>query len=99
MTADEIAFAGGVYDTRTSKAYYYLNSVGGSVTGGNSWWTMSPSRLINSYANVFYVSDGRYGAFDVTTPASLRPVISLKTTVVVSSGNGTAESPYTIKAG
>ena len=66
MTADEVVFAGGKYNTTLTSPYawYYLNaSVIGtapekSITGSNFWWTMSP-HFFRSPALMFGV-DGYY---------------------------------------
>ena len=44
MTADELAYAGGKSGTSLPSPYvwYYLNSAGGSITGGTTWWSLSP---------------------------------------------------------
>ena len=48
MTADEIVFAGGVFN-QNSKAWYYYNASGESITGTNWWWTMTPEWYMASY--------------------------------------------------
>ena len=44
MTEDEVSFAGRVYNTNLSSPYawYYTNSVGGSITKSEAWWLISP---------------------------------------------------------
>ncbi len=112
MTADEISFAGGKYENNAPNAYYYLNSSGGSSTAITSWWTMSPvSRSVvygspgvggGSGAKMFLVggSSNYPGRLEDQWLDSLgygvRPVLSLKSCVEWVSGNGTAESPYTV---
>ena len=100
MTADEVVFAGG----KDAAAWYYYNSVRGkSSTGSNGWLLLSPY-LWNGeydYASVFYVQASSYGRINeasVTTRyMGVRPVLSLKSCVKYSSGNGSVSDPYTIK--
>ncbi len=99
MTADEIVFAGGKYGTNNSSAYYYRNANGGSSTGTYRWWTASPSDKYIIHAEVSYVYGSRYSgrlnASSVDDSCAVRPVVSLKSCVLVSDGNGSSGSPYT----
>ncbi len=101
MTADELAFAGGKYATDSPNTYYSLNSAGGSVTGGANWWTMSPGKISSNLAELFFVRGqdalGYFGLQRTYAPYALRPVISLASGVLVSSGKGTATEPYVIQ--
>ena len=100
MTADEVSFAGGVY-RNNAQTWYYYNSAKGSSTGSEWWWLLSPYGWSNGYAKVFCVggssSPGRLAFGDGITPQVVRPVLSLKSCVKYSSGNGSASDPYTIK--
>ena len=100
MTADEVSFAGGLYGTNAPTWYYY-NSAKGSSTGSTYWWLLSPSFWYGSYAYVFgvYGSSGPgdlSGNFGVLSTSRVRPVISLKSCIKYSTGNGTPETPYEI---
>ncbi len=105
MTADEVVMAGGLYGTNNPNVYYYLNKDGGSATGSYWWWTMSPLNWDGTWARVFLVygsdySPGRMSAARVKdTRAVVRPVVSLKSSVLVTGGNGTGASPYTLMNG
>ena len=103
MTADEIAYAGGKVtpDLPSPYAWYYTNANGESITGSNLTWSLTPY-----YLGMFGVSV--WGIHGSDTPGSLvqalvgnlavvRPAISLKSCVKYSSGDGTADNPYTIK--
>ena len=98
MTADELAYAGGRYDTGLPSPYawYYKNSAGGSITGSTWWCSLSP---VGSSA-VWYVfgSDGlgSLGSEYVRFEFGARPAISLKTCTLWTSGNGAPETPYEI---
>ena len=100
MTADEVAFAGGV-DATNAETWYYYNSANGSSTGSTWWWLLSPYFWDDRYAFVFGVdgssSPGRLASYRVGSTYGVRPAISLKSCVKYSTGNGSASDPYTIK--
>ncbi len=106
MTADEVSYAGGLWVTDNASAYYYLNASGGSSTGEYYWWTMSPhyfhlSSSANCIAYVFTVygssNPGRLHYTNVNyTGVVVRPVVSLKSSVLVTGGSGTGSDPYTL---
>ena len=99
MTADEIAFAGGVYRNETS-AWYYYNSVKGSSTGSTWWWLLSPYRWGGSSAFVFGVDGSGIPGYlinnGVDKTRGVRPVVSLKS-CVKATGDGTSTKPYVIQ--
>ena len=100
MTADEVSFAGGLYGTNAPTWYYY-NSANGSSTGSTYWLLLSPSYWFGSYAYVFHVRGsshpGNVNDSSVIAAYGVRPVISLKSCIKYSTGNGSASDPYTIK--
>ena len=100
MTADEVSFAGGLYLT-SAPTWYYYNSANKSSTGSTDWWLLSPLRWNGSFAYVFVVygssGPGNLNAYDVNGTLGVRPVISLKSCIKYSTGNGSASDPYTIK--
>ena len=100
MTADEVSFAGGLWATNASTWYYY-NSAKGSSTGSTWWWLLAPGHWSGGYAGVFNVSGssdpGRLSSNFVNGTRGVRPVISLKSCVKTSGGDGSASTPYTIK--
>lgn len=99
MTSDEIAYAGGWNENSLSSpyAYYYLNANGESVTGTLAWWTMTPRYIYGSfiisgsgnpgYLGYVYNNRGQYG---------VRPVLSLKSCVYWSNGDGSSTNPYEV---
>ena len=112
MTADEIAYAGGKAFTNLSSPYvwYYLNSVGGSITGSKKWWSLSPYSGSGANSNVWAVFGSDYpGQLTISGLArngdagyfllAVRPVISIKSCALWSSGNGSSSSPYEINGG
>ena len=101
MAADEIAYAGGVYETN-APMWYYTNSSLESSTGTTYWWSLSPSDWNGGYAWSWYVHGSGYpgdlnsnGA--VHASYGVRPAVSLKACIKYSTGDGSASDPYTIK--
>ena len=103
MTADEIAYAGGVSGT-DAPMWYYTNSTLESSTSEKYWWSLSPyywdgdfahkacSWLVNGSvspgSSIKGNVDDSYGV--------VRPAVSLKSCIKYSTGNGTSETPYEI---
>ena len=85
ITADEVAYAGGVYITVNSKYYLY---------SGYEYWTMSPYNFDDTFADEFDVSND-LEFVSVNYSDSVRPVISLSSSAL-SSGKGTKTEPFTI---
>jgi len=100
MTADEVSFAGGVFQTN-AETWYYKNSANGSSTGSTWWWLLSPYYLSGGLANVFLVhgsSDPGHLYYNYVGDTNVvRPAVSLKSCTLYSTGNGSASDPYTIK--
>ena len=99
LTADEVAYAGGVYDQSNSSYYLYANW---------NYWTMSPAFWENGdlayYAYIVVklaYTDAYNGAFYekyyTDEGISLIPIISLKNEAKVKSGTGLYNDPYIIK--
>ena len=99
MTADEIAFAGGVaYQTMSTPYVWFIsNSAGTQVS--TSWWSLSPIRWNGSLAYVwFWGSDSAsLNNSGVSSTLAVRPALSLKSCIKYSTGNGTYNEPYEIK--
>ena len=100
MTADEVAFAGGV-DATNAETWYYYNSANKSSTGSTWWWLLSPHFWDDRDAFVFGVdgssSPGRLDSYRVGSTYGVRPSVSLKSCVKTSGGDGSASAPYTIE--
>ena len=98
MTADEIAFAGGVAfkSMSTPYAWFISNSAGTQVS--SYWWSLSPLHWDGSNAYVWnWRSDNAYLGDDyVGDTNAVRPAISLKSCIKYSTGDGTYETPYEI---
>ena len=102
MTADEIAFAGGVASKTMSTPYAWFISNSSGTQVSRNWWSMSPIGCRgggmayewrwDSYET--YLDD--YGG-NVIESYAVRPAISLKSCALYGTGDGTAENPYTIQ--
>ena len=99
MTADEIAYAGGVA-VQNAPMWYYTNSAYNSIISSSLWWNFSP----NYYYKTVYVwgvfgaiNPGYMRSFNVDSVAEVRPVVSLKSCTVYKSGDGSVENPYEIE--
>lgn len=98
ITADEVAFAGGVNNI-DNKAYYLYNKQG--------YWTMTPSNFGDVEAFVYEVNSNGNLTPHVVAPImgstttnysnSIRPVINLKADTTFSSGDGTLNNPYIVQ--
>ena len=102
MTADEIAYAGGVYDTN-APMWYYTNSSLESSTGTTKWWSLSPRIHGTLGAGSWLVGDvddsndsSTLSSYIISVSVGVRPTVSLKACVQWKSGDGTANSPYEI---
>ena len=89
ITAEEIAYAGGVI-WQTNTSYYLYNGVNN--------WSFSPYSFHIWYASEFGLySSGAFGNFHVTGSYGGHPVLSLKQGTVLSSGSGTSADPFIVK--
>ena len=90
ITADEIAYAGGVWDTINRDFYLYTD---------NMYWSITPHDYTEAYkANMFAIDSSGclYYGFGVNDTHGVRPVINLKADMQINSGNGTASQPYIV---
>ena len=89
ITADEVAYAGGVYGSANNSYYLYT---------GQYYWTMSPCYFDGDDAYVFSVFlSGDPISWGVKYPSGVRPVINLKAdTVFEAGGTGTSSNPYVV---
>ena len=89
ITADEVAYAGGVYSVPNSS--YYLNT-------GDFYWTMSPEAFVWSVAGEWHVNAvGGLAGGGVSYSDGSRQVINLVSGIEVTSGDGTIGNEYIIK--
>ena len=88
ITADEVAMAGGVWET-TNQSYYLYT--------GQNYWPMSPSNFFGGFARMLYVSsDGTLSVVGVNYARGVRPVINLRSDITILSGDGTSSNPYVV---
>ena len=90
ITADEVSLAGGVHWTDNKSYYLYT---------GQWYWALSAYNWFSGSAYVFSVySNGRLGGnYGVYGSGGTRPVVSLRTSTLVTSGTGTETDPYVIE--
>ncbi len=96
ITGDEVIYAGGQNSVNNER--YYLRE--NSPTKG--WWTMTPGSWSENETLVSVVMVDDEGSIQYSTVAygrGVRPVISLKPTLLWSSGDGTVNNPYQVKQG
>lgn len=87
ISADEIAYAGGVFNRSNSSYYLYTNG---------AYWTLSPYYFSIGNARVFYVNPyGILGSTYVNNEYGVRPVINLRGDLSVT-GTGTSTDPYEV---
>ncbi len=88
ITADELSFAGGVWDI-TNKNYYLYT--------GQTNWTMTPWNASGSGHPSVYVaySNGNLNRWSIETKGGVRPVINLKSDTKFT-GAGTIINPYIV---
>ena len=100
ITADELVFAGGKWITN-AQTWYYYNSANSSSVGKKWWWTMTPKNWNRTNVSIISVSGSSFPGFissyGVTTEIVLRPVISIKSCVKYSSGDGSSSNPYIVE--
>ena len=89
ITADEVAYAGGVEGTVNTSYYLYI---------GDDYWTMSPLYFGGSSTFEWFVDAlGFLTGRDVNYSSGARPVINLKSGIEITSGDGTIGNEYIIK--
>lgn len=92
ISSDDDEFQGGRSGMDNESYYLYT---------GFNYWTMSPYSNIDEEPKMTYVnSRGRLAAANVKDSSSnyyIIPVISLKSSVEIASGRGTAKEPYIVK--
>ena len=94
ITIDEVMMAGGLMSNVNSS--YYLHT-------DQDYWTMTPTYYGYSYIYGRVASVGYSGELQrskaLTNDYGIRPVINLKSTVIIDSGDGSREKPYVVSLG
>ena len=90
ITADEMAYAGGVSDSSNANSSFYLYT-------GQWYWALSPYLFNSSNALEFRLgSDGDLTVNVVDYSVGVRPSVSLQPGIEVTGGSGTATAPFVI---
>ena len=89
ITADEMAYAGGVYGSSNANSSFYLYT-------GKYYWALSPYNFNGSNAHEFdLASDGSLSYGDVGYSDGVRPSVSLQPGIEMR-GSGTSADPFVI---
>ncbi len=104
LTAQDVVLAGGYIssdDDEFQGGRSGMNNESFYLNTGFNYWTMSPYSIIDNVPKMTYVNSmGRLDAANVKDSNSnfyIIPVISLKSSVEIASGRGTAKDPYIVK--
>ena len=93
ITADEMAMAGGVFDTSNTNYYLY---------NGQYQWSLSPGYFYPDVSDAYVWRVNPSGSLDpwhgVANSFEVRPVINLKADTLITKGDGTALNPYVVKS-
>lgn len=95
LTADEMSFAGATGSTNYT--HYLMNSY--AKSNYLSWWRLSPGSYDAEYGrdNAFAVfSDGSSDDNYVYNVGSFRPAVTLLSSIIIKTGNGTISNPYVV---
>ena len=89
VSADEISYAGGTAYQINYKVYLH---------GGYTYWTMTPSYFYEGVAFTNNLSkNSHFGDGIIESNDGIRPVIALNSKAIVTSGDGSLESPYIVE--
>ena len=91
ITADEMAYAGGVYGSSNKNSSFYLYT-------GQWYWALSPFAFYDSGAGEFGLgSSGRLSNDVVYFSYGVRPSVSLQPGIAKTGGSGTAADPFIVE--
>ena len=96
LTADEMSFAGATGSTNYT--HYLMNSY--TKSHYLEWWGLSPYYFIAEYGDdraFLLYSDGSLYPSSVNRDRYSRPAVSLKSSTIIKTGNGTKSNPYTVE--
>ena len=94
VTADEVAYAGGVHYLSNNN-YYFSN--------WPYFWTMTPVFILGDQKIAMFANasngqmDNIYVTYSRNANVVANPVINIKSTVAITGGDGTKNNPYVIK--
>ena len=96
LTADEVVYAGVIYGGARNTTCYL--EIGGTSTGVTDDWTLTPYDIY--YIGIRFFGFRSLGDIEYSDSGYMyrvRPSISLKSDTEITSGDGTASSPYVVK--
>ena len=96
LTADEMSFAGATGSTNYT--HYLMNSY--TKSHNLYWWGLSPDRSYAEFGgdSAFRLrNDGSLIGSIVRSDGYSRPAVSLKSSTIIKTGNGTKSNPYTVE--
>ncbi len=96
MTSDEIMYAGGRVNSSNKDAWYVLNGNNSPIISEN-WFLLSPANPGLVFTVTGQPMEKLFSSNSLSISLGIRPVLSLKNCVKYSSGDGTANNPYTIE--
>ena len=92
ITADEMAMAGGVFNTANTNYYLY---------NGQYQWSLSPVDFGSNYSSAYvwgvFSSGSLHPWNSVDNYLGIRPVINLRADTQITKGDGSALNPFTVK--
>ena len=96
LTADEIVYAGG-RGSSNNQEYYLINDY--QKSNSLLFWSLSPNRFHSNYNDTAFSvgGNGFFGNDIVYSGISFRPAVSLKSSTIISSGEGTISNPYVVE--
>ena len=95
ITMDEVMYAGSIL--RVVNNDFYLHT-------GTTYWTMTPGYFAANYgfSLVWYVHGNGYiepNKNSIKNELGIRPVINLKSSIIISEGDGSKNNPYVVSLG
>ena len=97
ISLDELVMAGLFINSSNSNSYIFDAYKNGTSSIG--FWTMTPYYSFTNGSTTMYVISYNQSSYNTSTQTqkrSIRPVINLRKDVLISGGNGTKTTPYTI---
>ena len=89
MSADEMIYAGAVYNSGENNTDTYLYT-------GETYWTMSPSMYENGAYVMGLSNNGNIESYKVDDSYAVVPVVNLSPKATIESGDGTSDNPYVV---
>ena len=99
LSADELVMAGAWNLVMNQNYYLYYNIKNNIPNSYVYWWTMTPYYFNGEHGRIFdtYITGSSIYSGTVYNELAIRPVINIKSNVLVNSGNGTQTNPYVLE--